>query len=345
MSVVPEMSDVFRFTELRAPYSPDVKALRQHYIRDDYVDFRGETPCRIDADLQSANSPSAIGKLIFEQVFCNVIEVSNQRAIEGLTEAVLHLLTAQVLPCHDADGRERVTVSLFDLERSAHLKIDDAYYLLPERLEQIQGLPLLQQIERALDVMARASFDFNLKQLISDLETIFDGRTLYEVVYQNGVYTEEFRAVKRALFDTLYLLYVLRRRTSVKLEHVIDGLRVLHVIEALAIDDWFSKLKRKGSSLLPRLVAVVRDFLRRILGSREKVLSTSRGDALFSGLASLFPELVLWNRSDFLPSLPLIQTKADFDAYFKATPIIHPIFARLFQYKQPFNNLLSLIHI
>ena len=46
-------------------------------------------------------------------------------------------------------------------------------------------------------------------------------------------------------------------------------------------------------------------------------------------LEILFPELQGWKGKDPLTTLPLIQTKSDFEAYFTATPIIHPIFARL----------------
>ena len=84
----------------------------------------------------------------------------------------------------------------------------------------------------------------------------------------------------------LYLLYILRRRTSVNLEHVIDGLRVLHVVEALSID-----------SLVREIQA----------GS----LSSQSDKALRKTLEVLFPELQGWNGADKLLTLPLIKTEAD----------------------------------
>jgi hypothetical protein len=75
-------------------------------------------------------------------------------------------------------------------------------------------------------------------------------------------------------------------------------------------------------------------FCGRDTGNSEKNLSNLR-----TMLEALFPELQGWNGPDALPSLPLIQTKVDFDAYFTAIPVIHPIFARLHGYKRPFNDL------
>jgi hypothetical protein len=72
MSATPEMTDVFQFMELRAPFSPETKSLRQNYIRDDFVGLRGEKSDRIDTDLQSATSPSVIGRLVYEQVSASV---------------------------------------------------------------------------------------------------------------------------------------------------------------------------------------------------------------------------------------------------------------------------------
>src|SRR5207237_5395183 len=100
---------------------------------------------------------------------------------------------------------------------------------------------------------------------------------------------------------------------SVNLEYVIEGLRVCHVLEALAVDDLIKAARR---------------------GSLEPA-----DEVLLQTLASLFPELSGWNRSARLKTVPLIGTRADLEAYFTATPIIHPIFAELNWYKNPFNAI------
>jgi len=317
MNAIPEMTDVFRFMELRAPFSPEAKALRQNYIRDDFVGFCDDKPCRIDADLQSADSPSAIGKLVYEQVFCGRDTGNSEKNLSNLIRLLLGLLKPYqpLCPGQNPTGLDETVglLSIFEMERRAHFEDAGSYYLLPERLEQIEGLKLFPELRRAFDVMERARRNFNLPKLVKELETIFNGRTLHEVVFQNGVYADEFRAAKRTLFDTLYLLYIMRRRASVNLEDAIDGLRVLHTIEALAVDGLIGTWKAGPLSQSDRLLRTM--------------------------LEALFPELQGWNGLDVLPSLPLIQTKADFDAYFTAIPVIHPIFARLHGYKRPFNDL------
>jgi hypothetical protein len=324
MTTQPEMSDVFRFIELRAPFSPEAKALRQSYIRDDSVGVFRDKPCRVDADLQSTCSPSTIGRLVFEQVFCSLDAGNPAANLQNLIEAILGLLMPYQPPCNiNGDSRDYShlyafngalvapePLQIFELERHPHIHVGDIYYLLPERLEQIPDLTLFKELLHALGAMERARKSFTLSKLVRDLEVAFVGQTLAAVVFTGGVYTDSFRDTKRTLFDTLYLLYVLRRRTTVNLEYVIEGLRVLHVVEALALDSLIGAWQA-GS----------------ISQSNKKMLE------------ALFPELQGRNGSDPLTTLPLIQTPADFEAYFTATPVIHPIFARLHWYKRPFNDI------
>jgi hypothetical protein len=323
MTATPEMTNVLRFMELRAPYSPPGKALRQNYIHDDVVSLCGVKPCRIDADLQTAGSASAIGKLVYEHVFCKSNSGSIELDIANLLIAVFGLLTPYRPFCtapltFAGETGEMKPLSIFELERRAHINYEGAYYLLPERLEQIEGLKLFPQLQQAFEVMEKARITFSVAKLVKDLEFVFDKRALQEVVFQKGAYTSDFRDAKRVLFDTLYLLYIMRRLVSVNLENIIDGLRVLHVIEALAIDNLFEILKTGQHYQSDR-------FLRTML-------------------ESLLPELQAWNwkGSDVLPDIPLIQTQADFEAYLTAKPVIHPIFSRLHWYKRPFNDLHSI---
>jgi len=317
MSSSPEMTNLFQFMELRAPFSPEAKSLRQSYIRDDFIGLRGDNPDRIDTDLQSANSPSAIGRLVYEMVFCGHGQ-SGPEYFNALLTAVLGLLTPYVPSCPDHEVANPLSIT--ELEQHSYLIDRDQYYLLPERMEQIEGLPLFPELRRALDAIERSRQTFSpanpvtqLKKLVTQLESTFNIRPLRSLVFEQGVHTEEFVQAKRMLFDTLYLLYILRRFKPVNLEHVIDGLRVLHVIEALSIDSLIREIK-KGS--------------------------LSRSDeSLKKTIEAIFPELQGWDGSAPLQTLPLIQTKADFEAYFKAMPVIHPIFARLLNYTKPFNDL------
>lgn len=317
MAEQPEMTDVFQFMELRAPSSPEPTALRQHYVFDDSVGYALDRPARIDADLQSADSPSSIGSLVYEQVFCKSLEGTPADNIESLVDSVLGLLTPRQTRCPATDDLGPTTsplpLQIFELERHPHIIVGDLYYLLPERLEQIEGLSLFPELLYAFTAMERQRQQFDLTQLVKSLEAAFGGTSLAEIVFTAPVYSDAFRNAKRTLFDTLYLLYILRRRTPVNLEYVIEGLRVLHVLEALAVD------------------SVIKD--------KQKGPLSQASQELWPTLETLFPELRGWTGRDALPTLPQIVTKADFLSHFTAMPVIHPIFARLHWYKQPFNSL------
>src|SRR5205823_14870712 len=138
---------------------PQWKALRQNYIHDDVVSLCGMKSCRIDADLQTAESPSAIGKLVYKHVFCKPAAGSIETKIGSLVFDILKLLKPYHLLCPvslTVEGENPgVTnpISIFELERYAHINYDGAYFLLPDRLEQIEGLKLFPQLQRALEVM------------------------------------------------------------------------------------------------------------------------------------------------------------------------------------------------
>jgi hypothetical protein len=306
MSDTPEMTDILQFIELRAPFSPEAKSLRRNYIYDDVIGFRNDQPTRIDVDLQSETSPSVIGRLVYMYVFCDA-------SINDFLAAVLNLLPPYQPPCYPSPLPSGVRPLLItELERRAYIDFDGMYYLLPERLEQIEAL-VLPELLRAYEEMETARKNFNLSKLAKELQAVFGGAPLRKIVFKEGIYAESFGQAKRTLFDTLYLLYILRRRTSVNLESTMEGLRVLHTLEALAVDE---------------LVSVVKAGQ---LSQEDKLLRRT--------LEGLFPELQGWNGSDPLLTLPLIHSIDDFEAYFTATPVIHPIFARLRYYKLPFNTL------
>lgn len=321
MNAIPEMTDVFQFMELRTPFSPEVKSLCQNYIYDDFIHHnKNDQPDRIDTDLQSVASPSVIGRLVYEQVFCEGDKGTPEEKFNRLVEMMVlwRILKPYAPPCptpltHMPHSPVEVEpLSITELERHAYLSTGGVYFLLPERLDQIKGLALFPGLLHALAAMERARIDFDLSRLVTELETVFSKQPLRELVFENGIYTEEFRSAKRTLFDTLYLLYIMRRVVSVNLEYVIEGLRALHMLEALSIDSVI-EAKRGG-----------------LLSKKDKLLKT---------LETIFPELQGWNGVDELPTLPLIQTKADFEAYLRATPVVHPIFARLHYYKHSFNDL------
>lgn len=328
MSNSPQITDVFNFMELRSPFQPEDSSLRRSYIYDDVIDNadnRDVTPSRQDVDLQTINSPSAIGRMVYESVFCTKDSGSSVENIDNLLKKMMALLTAYVPVCgkksigghaHNSVG-ERAQVALplviQELERNAYLNIRNNYYLIPYRLETIIEPDLAQNVGSAYQNIVKAFADPNTSSLVKSLSKLFAVGSVREFVFEQGTYSTVFRQTKRKLFDALYIMYILRRRVHVNLEQVIDGLRVLHVLEALAIDEVFDAIKA-GS------------------------LPAADGD-LRKTLENIYPELAGWNGTDSLTQLPLIRTSADLKLYLNAAPVIHPIFARLHWYRVPFNNI------
>jgi hypothetical protein len=153
-----EMSNVFQFMELRAPFSPEEKSLRQNYIVDNLIVSNGEASARIDADLQSTTIPPSIGSLVYESVFCRNGDHFPEEMITELLNELLKLLPKYQPLCPEPVPTEPVVEPLSitypapfvepllitELERRAHIKVageqindPDLYYLLPERLEHI----------------------------------------------------------------------------------------------------------------------------------------------------------------------------------------------------------------
>ena len=66
---------------------------------------------------------------------------------------------------------------------------------------------------------------------------------------------------------------------------------------------------------------------------------TADGVATLSALESRYPVLRGWDRRQETDGLPVIDDSAALLAYWQAVPVIHPIFARLFHYARPFNEI------
>jgi hypothetical protein len=109
------------------------------------------------------------------------------------------------------------------------------------------------------------------------------------------------------------MLYILRRWTGVDLGPVMDGLRTLHTLEVLAVDQVHA------------------------LARADNLDPDSR--TTLTALHGLVPGLRGRDRTGNAPGLPLITDTAALRAFLSATPIVHPIFARLFWYRTPFNDI------
>ncbi|MFI6494685.1 hypothetical protein [Streptomyces sp. NPDC050564] len=242
-----EQTPVFDFMVVRAPETPDAADSRRRYIHDDQVVSHGGVPAREAVDLTSQAAASAIGRLVHQKVVCD--PPPKDDAYEELLVALLKVLTPRVPVCGEAEAREPDVstnnagpqpLEFGSLDQHAHLEHDGVFYLLPDTLDQLTGTPLIQQLLKALALLEaeRAAAEPDSRRLLRGLEALFDNTPLRSVVFQtDGAYTATFARAKRDLFDTLYLLFVLRRWAEVDLEQITDGLCALHVMEALAGED------------------------------------------------------------------------------------------------------------
>jgi hypothetical protein len=317
---VPDKIDILQFMVVRPANLPDPHTLRRGYVHDDYF-----TPDGVqNADLFSDASESEIGKLVYRSVFCAGEDVTFfRRAVtpaDPLSSIVIEIL--RTLPFYEPtcpNPGPPGALSLESLPNRTFVDVGNGMYVIPDRLTDIKG-PLIAALPQVLSALRSAatvtepSASFAKKALVEEVSRILGAASMTAVVFAGGGHAAEFVQTKRRLFDALYVLYILRRRMSINLEHVIDGLRALHALEALAIDTLVDDVRDQGKP-----------------GSDE--------ESLLSGLGALYPSLRGWQFGPGPDGFPLIMSAADLDLYLSAAPIVHPLFARLQHYRRPFNAL------
>jgi hypothetical protein len=316
--VATEQVPILDFMLVRPPSEVEPQLAMRRYIRDTVLakPHHGHA----DVDLQSEESPSAIGRLIYDKVFGNP-DSRDAEPMADIREGVLSLLIA----------RDPQSVNIAELEKRAYLRSGDVFYLLPDRLEYIPA-PLSQAIAAAWPVLldfshqvlpatppaagpaATPAAGSSWEEKLADrVRAAFDGVSLAAIVFDGNGYADPFESTKRALFDALYILYVLRRWATVNFEHIMNGLRVLHTLEALAIDELY-------------------------LAGRAGRLSTD-GRATLAALSGDYPGFKGWTGSTALAGMPLVASPAALAELLDARPVVHPIFAQLLRYARPFNTI------
>jgi hypothetical protein len=311
-----DKTDVLQFMVIRPPELP-APGTSKTYIRDDYLDDGGLR----DADLFSTDSASAIGKLVYTMVFCS--DESDVRVSPAtynrntmILLAALQLLESYEPPCPNLPGANGS--GLESASGRSYIKTLDRFLFLPDRIADVNTpvamlLPEIMAIARKQAAVEDPD-DVDLDVLVAEICRILGVKELRAAAFDGAGTSSGFRETKRALFDTLYLLYILRRRFSVSLEQIIDGLRALHLIEALAVDGFLGALSQ------PPLSATDRPLL--------------------NALSRPYPALDRWRPGSPLPyGLPLVAGQQDLLAYLDASPVLHPIFSQLYYYRRPFNPI------
>jgi hypothetical protein len=321
---------VLDFVVVRPPSAVPAELLHRRYIHDDTLVFRDQDViARIPCDLHTtAPTASSVGRLVHRAVYgcaddgtTGADRLTEAQRLDALYAAVLAGLPKYAKPCAPGgvttNGTALTPYPFEALDRYTRVWHRGCEHILTERLEQLTHVPLVRSLLSAQPLLERERSSLDPARLTAALETLFAHKPLRTVVFAaDGSHTTVFRSAKRELFDNLYRLYILRRiAPTLTMEHLIDGLRTLHLLEALATD---------------QLVAAV-----------SAPASPSRAErALLSGLAATtHPELRGWDLRGRPPGFPLIADTADLAAYRAASPVVHPVFARLFRYPKPFNDI------
>jgi hypothetical protein len=314
---VADKVDILQFMVIRPANLPPAERIRRGYIHDDHLLSTGFEA----ADLFSQDSLSEIGRQVYTSVFCNGPALPTRTGTATLTEtasillALLQKLPQYTAPCPNPQARDGLILESL-LDRS-YVVAGNRVYLIPDRLRDVSApligvLPAVLAAARAALVEPPRTLD---KQALLDAVRLTLGAaSLAGEVFEGASHSGAFIQTKRKLFDALYLLYILRRRLSVRLEEIINGLRALHILEALAIDEVLDRLQRQGQAL-------------------------TADQAILGALTAAFPSLKGWKFGPLPSGLPLIASLADLDVHLSAVPVVHPLFARLQHFRQPFNAI------
>ena len=89
-------------------------------------------------------------------------------------------------------------------------------------------------IETATDIVEKHLVDFNKAILLKDLEETLQTDIKTYAIKTEANTVSPFEYTLAQLFDKLYVLYILKRKQEINLEFVMNALKTMHVIEALA---------------------------------------------------------------------------------------------------------------
>ena len=351
------LQDVFRFTSLRAPKTPDEEKWYLKYAKDNFFSYLEKIEW-VDRDWKDGNV-SSIGSKIFDLVFC-----SRDKKQEDIVDEILELngfgrkeIVRCIVQVGEGVGSKTVkTISglatkteyCFSEEKEAGTPKEKKLYtwFLTHSIPAIT-----ERLDLASRIIQTHLVNFNKKKLICQLQTALEVNNLSEFVLsvnsengriaQGAGNSDQFKHIKGKLFDLLYCLYISKRRLPINLDHIIRQIQTLHVIEFLAYDDFVRDYKqerqRQGCNL-------ILSWLYRLFNSK----TTNQPKMMVSGNSLIKPSLVgISNACDISEFTTVgiftqqlyINSKEDLIAFFNVTPIIPPICSTLKVNQPTFNNI------
>lgn len=312
--------DVFQFVSIRPPESIEPKNLRHFYIQDEVINNNDSGSSKELREVFSMNSNSKVGKLVYSRVFISpqYTGLTPPETNNAIINEVLKLLESK--PVIEDPSIKNNLVN--ELLAGSNIRFtdnsgNDAFYILPTKLDLIDTEFDIKKIVTSKEIILKHCQNFNRNSLLKELKAIFDVDQLNKIVFYSkpGYLEDSYLNLKIALFETLYVLYILRRRTSVNFDEIINGLQILHVLEYLAIDDFLNQIYKAELDITDFNVKEHLAFLK-----------------------ELYPELT--NQDLNSTHFFYIKNKQDLINFSQATPIIHPIVAELANYgREKFNNI------
>jgi hypothetical protein len=312
MSATFEPTPLFQFMTVRSPQTVEDKAIRQFFIKDEVVLNRARNTRSVFAK----ESNSSIGQLLFNRIICDNSGLDISAKNKALVNDVLELLDHTTLSCDETTGITDAAI-LNDFEQRPFIFHDNKYYFLNTMIEHISGEFDRHKLIKTRKLIEKHTNNYNRKVLLDELRALYDVDLLTELIYNgDGGYDFSYQQIRNVLFDNLYILYILRRITSINLENIIAGLQTLHTLEVLAMEDLLDSIRDGSVNADDAAIQDVIDFLK-----------------------STHPDL---NQIDFKDAALLHVCISDAHTllrYFQSTPIIHPLVARLHWYNKPFNKI------
>jgi hypothetical protein len=312
----PERIDILQFMSLRQAATVDESASLRDFVRDESTGVTEGSPLSVAA----SHDESDFVNMVVYDVLCTEDVTDDE-----LVQKVLDMMR-RITPCESADPGHTGLVVLDELAYAYRFD-DGSFRILPDRLvtaldaadaELLTKLRMglvdaAVQPEPAADSTASSVEAFDLDALVTSIEHLLQG-LLHTFVFSGGELSATFRQRKRVLFDALYKLYILRRRIAVDLQEIMGGLATLHALEWIAIDRFLKSAAARLGALDP---------------DEKKLLKW-----LESWLPDLRPLGLAANHSP-----ALVASRAALLRLLDATPVVHPIFAQLHRFRQPFNPI------
>lgn len=247
--------NVFQFMALRAPEATDRPGSTRGYVWDtgnlerqtlEYLDENGDVAAdykvtRSRREPFRPDSDSAVGRLVYEKVFQVAGGLSPKQVNAAVVAGVLEQMVTLQPQLGTAPVAGRTIDIVRQLDNQVHIATStgDRFYLLPTRLIDSPAWDSREWLPRVRDILWRHMTAFDKNVLIAELNQLFsDSQGVWCMVYlsEGHTYNNRFHLARTALWDTLYQLYILRRIVDVDLSEIMDGIRVLHALELIAVD-------------------------------------------------------------------------------------------------------------